>query len=177
MWSISRFRRRGHAFALHRCRAALAAVFILAAGSAAIAVERMVLPVFALTAGDGAAVASDRLVRPGTWAFLYVSPQCLPCESVLRSIDPAQHPAFQRRLVVVVAGAGPAAVRDEAARYPGLADAVWLGDASNAIPRQIGHTGAPAIFGMRNDMIEWSVAGVLTDATDVQSILANWLEK
>jgi len=176
VWSISSCGRRGGVNALSRWRSVLVASVIVAAGSVGIAVERMALPVFTLTARDGAAVTSDRLVQPGTWALIYVGPHCVPCEAVLRSIDQAGLPTLKRR-IVVVAASGPEAVLEEAARYPGLADAVWLADVSNAIPRQIRHTGVPAIFGMRNNMIEWSVAGVLMDATDVKSILANWLER
>ena len=162
MWSIS------------SCsRTALIVAVIVATGRIGIAVERMALPAFTLTRGDGATVASGALVRPGRWALIYVAPQCRPCESILRSIDPAAHPALPQQLVIVVAGATPAQVLEEAARYPGLSDATWLGDPSSAIPQPIGGA-VPGIVGMQDKMIEWSLAGVLTDPSDVKSILVNW---
>ena len=177
MWSISSFSRSGHLNAVLRWRAVVAASLIVAAGSVGLAVERMPLPLFTLTGGDGAPITSDRLVQPGTWVLIYVGQQCPPCEAVLRSIERTEHPTLKRRLVVVVAASGPEAALEEAARYPGLAGVTWLADASNAIPRQLGQTGAPAMFGMRDTTIEWSVAGVLTDATEVKIILGNWIEK
>jgi hypothetical protein len=155
-------------------RAALAAILIVAAGRIGIAVERMALPAFTLTRGDGTAIASDRLAQKGNWTLIYVAPQCGPCQAVLRSIDRAEHPALARRLVIVVAGATADGVLEEAARYPELSDATWLADPSNAIPQPIGQGGVPTIVGLRDAMIEWSVAGVLTDPADVKSILVNW---
>ena len=166
MWSIS------------SCsKAAIAAALVGMWGTIGIAVERMALPAFTLTSGDGASVASNRLVQPGAWALIYVRRQCLPCESVLRSIDRAEHPALARRLVIVIAESSSEELREEAARYPDLSEATWLADASNAVPRVIGQTGAPSIFGMRDKMIEWNVAGVLIDPADPKSILVNWIEK
>jgi hypothetical protein len=150
---------------------------IVAVGRSGGAVERMPLPAFTLTAGDGAAVASDRLVQPGTWALIYVAPQCAPCQTVLRAIDRADSQAPALKLVIVVAATSAEGVLAEAARHPNLSGATWLADPSNAMLQQIGQTGAPIIFGMRARMIEWSLAGVLMDATDTTSILANWLSR
>jgi hypothetical protein len=157
-------------------RALLAAAMIVAGATAAIAVERMALPAFTLTRGDGTTVASDRLVQTGNWTLIYVAP-CVPCRAVLRSIDWAGQPALAKRLVIVVGGASAEEVVEEATRYPGLAGAVWLADPSNEIPRLLGQGGVPAIVGMRDRMIEWSLAGVLTDAADMKSILVSWLSR
>ena len=166
MWSIS------------SCsRTLLVVSLMMAGGSAGIAVERMPLPAFTLTRGDGTTVASDRLVQTGNWALIYLAPQCVPCQAVLRSIDRAEHPALARRLVIVVAGASAGGVLDEAARYPELSDATWLADPLRAIPGPIGQGGVPTVIGIRDRMIEWSLAGVLTDAADVKSVLVNWLSK
>jgi hypothetical protein len=149
---------------------------VVAAGRIGIAVERMALPAFTLTAGDGATVESGALVHPGGWALIYVTPHCVPCQAILRSIDRAAHPQLPRRLVIVVAGASPAQVLEEAVRYPDLSDATWLGDPSGAIPQPIGGA-VPTILGMRDRMIEWSLAGVLTDPSDVKSILVHWTSR
>jgi thiol-disulfide isomerase/thioredoxin len=156
-------------------KALVIAALIVAAGRIGVAVERMPLPAFTLTAGDGAVVTSDRLVQPGSWALIYVAPDCAPCRAVLRSIDRAQRDVPVKRLVIVVAGANADGVLAEAARYPNLSDATWLADPSNAVLQQLGQPGAPTIFGMRARTIEWSLAGVLMDATDARSILVNWL--
>jgi hypothetical protein len=158
-------------------RVALTAAMIAAAGRVGVAVERMALPAFTLSAGDGTAITSDRLVQPGNWALVYVAPQCAPCQAVLRSLDRTDDRAPARRVVIVVAGLTAEDLPAEAARYPNLSNATWLADPSNAVLQQIGQAGAPIIFGMRARTIEWSLAGVLMDATDARSILGSWLSQ
>jgi hypothetical protein len=80
-------------------------------------------------------------------------------------------------LVVIVAGVTPERLREEAALYPDLSDATWLADTAGVIPQPIGQAGAPAIVGLRGAMIEWGLAGVLTDPADAKSILVNWLAR
>ncbi|MCU1382030.1 MAG: hypothetical protein JWL71_727 [Acidobacteria bacterium] len=164
MWSIS------------SCsRTALAALLIISAGRVGIAVERMALPAFTLIDRAGAAVASGRLVRPGPWGIVYVARRCLPCASVLHSIDRPEHAAQAGRLVIVVANASAEELLAEAARYPNLATATWLADASGAMHQQLAGSGAPIVFGLRAQVIEWSLAGVFMDATDTSSMLLAWL--
>ena len=79
------------------------------------------------------------------------------------------------KLVTVVAATNAEGILAEASRYPNLSGATWLADPSNAMLQQIGQTGAPIIFGLRARMIEWSLAGVLMDATDATSVLVSWL--
>jgi hypothetical protein len=154
--------------------AALTAALIVAAGRVGMAVERKPLPAFTLTAADGAAVTSDRLVQSATWALIYVTPQCAPCQAVLRSLDRPGTSAPHRRLVIVVA-ADAEGLRAEAGRYANLSDATWLADPSHAMLQLFEQPGAPVIFGVRARMIEWSLAGVLMDATDAESIVVAWL--
>jgi hypothetical protein len=164
VWSTSRF-----------SKPALAACLIAVAGTVLLAVERMPLPAFSLTRGDGSTIASAALVRPGAWALIYVAPRCVPCAAVLRSLDRAAHPTLAPRLVVIVGGATPDDLREEAALYPDLSDATWLADPASVIPQPIGEAGVPAIIGLRGATIEWGLTGVLTDPADAKSILVNWL--
>jgi hypothetical protein len=136
----------------------------------------MPLPAFTLTRADGTAIGSDRLVQTGNWTLIYVA-QCATCGAVLRSADWARQPALARRLVIVLAGASAEGVAEEARRHPDLAEALWLADPSDAIPRLIGQARLPAIVGLRGTMIEWSLAGVFTDTADLQSVLVNWLSQ
>jgi len=155
----------------------LIAALVVAAGRIGVAVERMPLPAFTLTAGDGSVVTSDRLVQSGSWVLIDVAPDCAPCQAVLGSIDRGGQQAPASRLVIVVAGVNADGALAEAARYPNLTGATWLADPSNAVLQQIGQPGALTIFGMRARMIEWSLAGVLMDARDATSILASWLSR
>jgi hypothetical protein len=156
-------------------RIAIAACLFTIGAGVATAIERMPLPAFALTTANGTTITSESLIRPDGWALIYVSPQCVPCRAILHSFDRSSYPMLARRLVIVVAGVTPDGLRAEAALYPDLSEATWLGDAANAVPQPIVQGGVPAIIGLRGRMIEWGLAGVLTDPADAKSILVTWV--
>ncbi len=149
-----------------------AAIFLCAAAAGAI--ERMKLPVFGLTDGAGRTVASSQLARPGNWLLVYVGTDCPPCESVLKSVGPDDAPSLAPRMVIVVNSTDGEAIEGLARRHPSLAGASWYADSSEGA-RALRITTAPAVFGVRDGTIEWSVAGVLADPTDIKSIMSNWI--
>lgn len=158
-------------------RALLCCAVLLATGAVGTAVERTNLPAFTLVRSDATTLASERLVQSGSWALLYVAPECLPCRAILRSLDRVEPQAPGSKLVIVLAGVSAEDLRVELARYPNLANATWLADPSSAMPRSIAEAGVPNVVGLQGRMIEWSVAGVLTDPADVKSILLAWLSR
>src|SRR5579871_2540013 len=129
-------------------RLAIACAIAVLAARDGDAIERMRLPTFALTSVDGRSTSSDLLVRPGKWLLLYVQPNCVPCEAILRLVKKDEHPLIASHLVVVVGAATPDAVRDGAARFPDLAEAGWYADPSRAAVAPLRLPGVPVIFGM-----------------------------
>jgi hypothetical protein len=145
-------------------------LWIAAAG----AIERMKLPVFALTDNAGRTVVSTQLARPGNWLLVYVGTDCPPCESVLRSVGPEEAPSLAPRMAIVVNSTDAEAIDGLVGRYPSLAGASWYADAAEGA-QALRVTTVPAVFGVRDGTIEWSVAGVLSDPTDIKTIMSNWI--
>jgi len=151
----------------------IAFITVVALSAAAGANERRHLPVFRLTDVTGQAVSSGQLTRAGNWLLVYVRPDCRACDAVLQSVEADDAPWLAPRIAVVVQAVDLAAVEATQRRFPSLAGATWYGDAA-AGARALRVTNAPVVFGVRDGIIEWSVAGVLSDATDVKTIMANW---
>ena len=148
------------------------AIFLWTAGTAAI--ERMKMPAFALTDSAGRTVASTQLVRPGNWLLVYVGPDCPSCESVLKSVGHEEAATLAPRMAIVVNSTDGEAIEGIVRRYPWLAAASWYAGAADGA-EALRITSVPTVFGVRDGTIEWSVAGVLTDATDIKAIMSNWV--
>jgi hypothetical protein len=152
----------------------MAGATVLVWAAAAGAIERPPVPVFEMTDAAGGIVSSSQLTRAGNWLLVYVRPDCPPCESVLRSVDREEHPGLPSRIAVVMNTTDVGAIERVAAGFPGLAGASWYADSSNGA-QALSVTTVPAVFGFRGGTIEWSVAGVLTDTTDIKAIISNWV--
>ena len=161
-------------FAWLRISLLLAAVALSAPASAS---ERMRVPPLKVVSADGRAVALDQLVRPGRWLLVYIQPNCGPCDALLRLVKKGEHPLVPSQLVIVVGATTAEAVSAEAASFPDLTGAAWYADPARAAIAPLRLTGAPVIFGVDHDVIEWRLAGVLSNADDVKSVLASWVEK
>jgi hypothetical protein len=154
---------------------AAAVVCIAVFGARATAIERTRLPVFELTSMSGQAVTSERLIRSGRWLVIYAQPDCAACDALLRLVVSADRAHVATRVAIVEYGATAETLRTIAARYPDLATSHWFADRAGASAASLQLTGTPAIFGMNGDMIEWSLAGVLS-SPDVKAVVANWIE-
>ena len=77
-------------------------------------------------------------------------------------------------MVIVVNSTDAEAIEGMIRRSRLLAGASWYADAGEGA-RALRVTTVPAVFGVRDGTIEWSVAGVLTDTTDIRTIISNWL--
>lgn len=176
MWLTSESR-SARMLRTHALRVLLCAALVFALAGSPHAITRGPLPQFALSQADGAAVHSDQLVRPGTWVIVYVTPECAACRALLNAIDKSETRRQPSSIVVVVAAARAADLQIEASRYADHDDVVWLADMANAMPQQLATSGAPTIIGLRGRTIEWSVAGVLTNDTELMSIIGAWLDR
>ena len=141
------------------------------------AIERKPLPPLEWTAVDGSQVTSAQMVRQGRWLLLYLEPGCRQCESLLRLVDPDDHPALPAKIVVVVGGADASGVAASAQKFPNLAGATWVADQSRSTLKALKLPGAPVILGLEQQMIEWSLAGVLGDSSDVRSVMTSWVSR
>lgn len=149
----------------------------LSLGASAMATEQMPLPEAPLTAVDGRSMTTAQLVRPGKWLLIYIQPNCPPCETLLRLVKKSEHPSMPSRLAIVVGATRPAALRQGAAQFPDLDGAGWYADPNRGVLAPLELTGAPVVLGLNRDVIEWRLSGVLSNADEVKSILASWVEK
>ncbi len=140
------------------------------------AVERGPLPAFQVATLDGVVTASHQLPMPGTWLLIYVQPECFPCESLLQLFKPDQPTALPQKLVVVVGGTA-ADARGVLATFPDLAQASWYADTLNEAFTQLNLQGAPVIVGLRQDVMEWDINGLLVDSRTMRSIVNSWLQE
>lgn len=157
---------------------ALALCVALAAPVARLAaVERRPLPALTFAALDGQAVESRQIVRPQTWLLLYVQPDCQPCEELLRAVDLKAEPALADRTTIVVGAVDPAGLAKMIEAHPDLAGVSWVADPDRTMAAALGFGGAPVALGLKSQMIEWSLSGVLTASADVRSILTSWMRR
>lgn len=158
------------------CARLLACTALVAIATSAEPAPRRPLPSFAGLAADGAEVASDVLVADGAWLLVYVRQRCAPCDRVLAVAGGDERPAASR-IVFIVGGADPDAVREIAGRYPSLAAARWLADPDGAAAAALGVEAMPVVHGLRGSMIEWTMVGGLPDRAVLESALFTWLER
>lgn len=144
-------------------------------GCPATAIERTPLPEFGLTALDGSAVKSDQLPQAGNWLLIYGQPQCSGCDAVLKVVQTAQRAGPTGKIVVVVAGSAED-VKSVKDGYPDLAGA-WYADPDMVAFKQLKLAGVPVTLGVRQNIIEWSIAGILGNEDQLKSILTSWLER
>lgn len=162
---------------MKRIGLALAAAAALAAPLGAI--ERRPLPAFVVAApGGGEAIDAQALAQPGgrTWLLIYVRERCNTCDALLSHLDRDERPEAAR-ITVIVGGAKPDALAALSAKYPNLAAARWLADADGSAARALQVDSLPVALGVRGQMIEWGLTGVLKDPSELESVLFTWLEK
>jgi hypothetical protein len=134
------------------------------------------MPSFTVTRLDGASVDSARLTAEAQYVLLYVTPDCRPCDRLLALIRSANSPQFTSRVVVLVSGEANSAARYVSRQIPAEAGPVtWYADADGGAYSALRLTGAPVLIGVKNSQVMWSVAGVLNDASTVESVVRTWV--
>jgi hypothetical protein len=152
------------------------ALSVFASQRIARAIERKPLPPFSLEALDGRPVSSVDIVQPGKWLLLYVRPGCGPCDTLLETIDPKANPIVPTRALIVIGGVNAQAAAKLAAHFGDLKGAAWYADPTRAMESALPLAGAPVVFGMKENMLEWSIAGVVPSAAAMKSALRSWVE-
>ena len=129
---------------------------------------------FPLTRLDGTVVRSGAaLPGEGKWLLVYVQANCRPCDRLLSLVKQDDHPELPLRMVIVTGGARDTAsgMRD---KRVDLAAAQWYADETREAWTALHMAGAPMVFGVRDQTIQWSLSGMLKSDSDVKSILASW---
>jgi hypothetical protein len=153
-------------------------VALLVAGAyvSVAAIEKRAIPSFSLTRLDGTTVDSAQLTAETQYVLLYVRPDCRPCDRLLALVKSANSPQFTSRLVVVVNGDTTAGARYVGRQIPADAGPVtWYADTDGGGYRALRLTGMPALIGVKDGQMMWSIAGVLNDAETVESVVRTWV--
>lgn len=143
------------------------------------ATERRPLPAFSVTPPGGAeAIDTQALVAPAgrTWLLIYVRERCDTCDRLLSHLDRDERPQAAR-ITVIVGGATPDALAALAVKYPNLSAARWFADVDGSAALALRIDSLPVSLGVRGQMIEWGLTGVLKDPSELESVLFAWLER
>jgi hypothetical protein len=159
---------------IHLWRSIVLALALVASVPVA-AIERKPLPPVELIGLDGIRATNADLTRSGKWLMIYVHADCRPCNALLELIDRQETPLLPSKVVVVIGGMGVDDGNVLAQKFPDLVEASWNADPERAFLKVLQLPGAPVVLGMRDDVIEWSLAGALGKSADVQSVLRSWV--
>ena len=132
------------------------------------------LPSFGVLASGGAAVASGQLSPESQWVLLYVAPGQKPCDDLVKALAGWRLPPT--RLVVIVRAPLPAARTYVESLLPGaLAAVVWYADPSDAAGQALNVRSAPALMGVGDGTVHWTITGVLNDPRMVEPVIRRWV--
>jgi hypothetical protein len=157
--------------------AAVIAVMVGVAAGAAFAAEARPLPSFTVVSPEGREVTASSLTTEARWVLIYLKPGGTATSRLFAALAGWQFsPESMKRLVFIVEG--PV---DKTAAYlakqtaSGLGDLVWYADPEGNAAQALGLTGAPALMGIRDGAIDWTLAGVLNDPAAYASVVRTWI--
>jgi len=140
------------------------------------AAEPRALPELELTGLDGRPVSRATLPITGPWLLIYIEPRSDTSLAFLGRV--AADPRLRSRgTITVVVGGRRQQAAELAGRFRLLTGASWYADPSRSLSRGLGLAGAPVALGVRGEVVEWSLTGVLVDVNQLKSILATWTER
>jgi hypothetical protein len=158
-------------------RAAVALAVVVALGQRHVVAEGRPLPVFSVTAADGSLVSSAALGGSEPWLLIYASPQCVACERLLRALDDWAIARASGRTVVIVASEASSNAPANGSPTTGATSQSAVrsfSDSGGAAGLSLEVTDVPAVMGIRDGRIEWTVQGVLNDPAMLKGLLERW---
>jgi hypothetical protein len=144
--------------------------------SIATAAQTRAVPAFSVASSTGVAVQSSQLSTEHQWLLVLVSPGCVPCDRLLAKLGDPQHPTLGDRAIVLVEGD-----RAAAAQYitplmvNGLGSSSWYSDSDGTALGALLLKRTPAVVGVRDMHIEWTIDGVVNDPSGLEQIVRAWL--
>jgi hypothetical protein len=140
------------------------------------AAERRPLPPMTLQSLDGQVVSVSDVAMQGNWLLLYVEPSCGACEAILSAMTAEDHPGMAQRVAVIVGGATLEQASAMAAKSE-LGAAKWVLNPDRSARTALNVKQAPMTIGIRSNMIEWTLTGVLRKSAEMTSVLVSWLNQ
>jgi hypothetical protein len=157
--------------------AILAATLIVASALVArVSAVTRALPAFSVRSSTGTVVQSSQLSTEHQWLVVFVSPGCVPCNRFLARLGDPQIPTLADRVIVLVETEPVAAGRYiTPLMVNGLGGSPWYVDSDGSALTALLLKRTPAVIGVRDLQVEWTVDGVLNDPSGLEQIARAWL--
>jgi hypothetical protein len=155
----------------------LAGVIVaLSLATVAGAVDPVPLPDMQLTSIDNQPIKTADLPSKGNWVLIYVQPKSQFSDNLLKLFKREQYPGLEQHAVIIVGGSVDD-LKSVKSKYAELDQATWYADTTKNAFTQLKLHGVPVVLGVKQQTIEWSLNGVLSDVSVAKSIVNSWIQQ
>jgi Peroxiredoxin len=140
------------------------------------ALDPVPLPDLQLTSIDNQPVKTTALPSKGNWVLVYVQPRSQFSDNLLKLFKREQYPGLEQHAVIIVGGSIDD-LKSVKSRYAELDQATWYADTTKNVFTQLKLHGVPVVLGVKQQTIEWSLNGVLSDVSVAKSIVNSWIQQ
>jgi hypothetical protein len=149
---------------------------VLCLAMVAAAVDPVTLPDLQLTSVDNQPIKTADLPSKGNWLLIYVQPKSQYSDNLLKLFKREQYPGLEQHAVIIVGGSLDD-MKAMKSRYSELDQAAWYADTAKGAFALLKLHGVPVIVGVKQQTIEWSLNGVLSDINVAKSIVNTWIQQ
>jgi hypothetical protein len=142
----------------------------------ATALDPVPLPDLQLTSIDNQPIKTTDLPAQGNWLLIYVQPKSQFSDNLLRLFKREQYPALEQHAIIVVGGSLDD-LKAMKAKYIELSQATWYADTTKDAFTKLKLHGVPVVLGVKQQNIQWSLNGVLSDINVSKSIVNTWVQQ
>ena len=160
----------------HSHKIITAVIAVLSLVTLAAAVEPVPLPDIQLTSIDNQPIKNADLPSKGNWLLIYVQPKSQFSDNLLKLFKREQYPGLEQHAIIIVGGTVDD-LKAMKSRYAELDQASWFADTTKNAFTQLKLHGVPVILGVKQQTIEWSLNGVLSDTNVAKSIVNTWIQQ
>jgi hypothetical protein len=151
-------------------------IFILSLATLAGAVDPVPLPDLQLTSIDNQPIKTTDLPSKGNWVLVYVQPKSQFSDNLLKLFKREQYPGLEQHAIIIVGGSVDD-LKSVKSKYAELDQATWYADTTKNAFTQLKLHGVPVVLGVKQQTIEWSLNGVLSDVSVAKSIVNSWIQQ
>ncbi|HZI56888.1 MAG TPA: hypothetical protein VFF39_08940 [Verrucomicrobiae bacterium] len=152
------------------------AIAVLCLVTLAAALDPVAIPELQLTSIDNQPIKTSDLPAKGNWVLIYVQPKSQFSDNLLRLLKREQYPALEQHAIIIVGGSIDD-LKATKAKYAELDKATWYADTTKSAFTQLKLHGVPVVLGVKEQTIQWSLNGVLTDVNVAKSIVNTWVQQ
>ena len=140
------------------------------------ALDPVPLPDLQLTSIDNQPIKTAALPSKGNWVLVYVQPKSQFSDNLLKLFKREQYPGLEQHAVIIVGGSIDD-LKSVKSKYAELDQATWYADTTKDAFTQLKLHGVPVVLGVKQQTIEWSLNGVLSDVSVAKSIVNSWIQQ